>query len=134
MSDSVQDFPKMLREALGNRVVADAVSFTDMLADDAVMEFPFTPPGMPERLEGRDAVAEHLVKLARLISFDRIGPATVIASDARTSVLAFEGIGRGIHTGVPYEQRYLSVITTCGGRIVRYVDYWNPLAVVRAVL
>lgn len=134
MTDKVQDFPAMLREALGDRVAADATGFVDMLAKDAVMEFPFAPPGLPRQLKGREAVADHLTKLARLIRFDRIGPATVLARDGATTVLAFEGTGTGVETGAPYDQRYLSVITTAGGRIVRYLDYWDPLVVVRALL
>ena len=134
MTDRVQDFPAMLREILGDRVAADATTFVDMLAKDAVMEFPFAPPGLPHRLDGRDAVADHLVKLARLITFDRIGPATVLARDGDTTVLVFEGVGAGVQTDAAYDQRYLSVITTADGRIVRYLDYWDPLVVVRALL
>lgn len=134
MTDRVQDFPAMLRAALGDRIAADATGFVDMLADDAVMEFPFAPPGLPRRLEGRDAVAGHLAKLARLIAFDRIDPATVVARDGGTTVLAFEAAGTGVETGAAYDQRYLSVVTTAGGRIVQYLDYWDPLVVVRALL
>lgn len=134
MTDRVQDFPAMLREALGNLVASDAATFIDMLAEDAVMEFPFAPPGLPKRLQGRDAVASHLVKLARLITFDSIGPARRVARDGETTVLAFEAIGKGIETDAAYDQRYISVIETSGGRIVRYADYWDPLVVVRSLL
>jgi len=133
MTDRVQDFPRMLRESLGERIAADAETFVDMLADDAVMEFPFTPPGLPMRLEGRRAVADHLAKLAGLIRFDRLGPAAVVAEDDETTVLAFDGAGAGVRTGAAYDQHYLSVITTRDGRIVRYLDYWNPLPVIRAL-
>lgn len=105
-----------------------------MLAEDALMEFPFAPPGLPRRIEGRGAVADHLANLACLIAFDRIGSAQVIARDGETTVLAFEATGTGVETGAPYDQRYLSVITTVGGQIVRYIDYWNPLVVARALL
>lgn len=134
MTDRVQDFPAILRDALGDRLAAGTTGFVDMLAEDAVMEFPFAPPGLPHRLEGRDAVADHLAKLARLITFDRIGPATVVAQNSETTVLAFEAAGTGVETGAAYNQRYLSVITNANGRIVRYLDYWNPLTVARALL
>ncbi|WP_235511965.1 nuclear transport factor 2 family protein [Sphingomonas sp. Leaf23] len=134
MTDRVQDFSAMLRDALGDSLATDTTSFVDMLAKDALMEFPFAPPGLPRRIEGRGAVADHLAKLARLIAFDRIGPAQVIARDGETTVLAFEATGTGVETGAPYDQRYLSVITTVGGQIVRYLDYWDPLVVARALL
>lgn len=134
MTDRVQDFPAMLYEALGDRVAAGSTTFVEMLAEDSVMEFPFAPPGLPDRLVGRDAVADHLTKLARLITFDRIGSATVHARDGETTVLTFETAGSGVETGAPYNQRYLSVITTADGQIARYLDYWNPLVVSRALL
>lgn len=134
MTDRVQDFPAMLRTVLGDRLAPEAETFVDMLAEDAVMEFPFAPEGLPKRSEGRAAVAEHLQRLARLISFDRIGQASVLAQDGETTVLTFEAVGRGLLSGAAYDQSYLSVIDVRDGRIVRYRDFWNPLAVVRAVL
>ncbi|MBY8855920.1 SgcJ/EcaC family oxidoreductase [Nocardia sp. CA2R105] len=40
----------------------DADAFADVLAPDVVFEIPWTVPGMPERLEGREAVREHLAQ------------------------------------------------------------------------
>lgn len=134
MQDRIQDFPAMLRAALGDRLHPDAAGFTDMLAEDAVIEFPYAPPGLPTRLAGRDAVARHLARLGRLIAFDRIGPAAVTAAGSDVTVLEFEAAGHGLATEAWYEQRYISVIRTRDGHIVHYRDYWNPLAVLRALL
>jgi ketosteroid isomerase-like protein len=38
-----------------------------------------------------------------------------------------------VATGKPYNQRYISVIETREGRIVKYRDYWNPLILLRAM-
>ncbi|WP_067885565.1 nuclear transport factor 2 family protein [Nocardia vaccinii] len=40
----------------------DADAFADAMAPDAVFEIPWTRPGMPERLEGREAIREHLLQ------------------------------------------------------------------------
>nr|WP_244610545.1 hypothetical protein [Microvirga pakistanensis] len=48
-------------------------------------------------------------------------------------ILEFGCIGRGVKTGRPYNQRYISVITVRGGTIIRYVDYWNPLIALEAI-
>jgi uncharacterized protein (TIGR02246 family) len=40
----------------------DADGFADAMAPDAVFEIPWTLPGMPERLEGREAIREHLAQ------------------------------------------------------------------------
>lgn len=42
-------------------------------------------------------------------------------------------IGRGVATGLHYNQRYISVITVEQGYIVNYLDYWNPLILAEAL-
>lgn len=133
MSEDIESFSAMLRTALGDRIDRDASSFTDMMDEQAVMEFPYALPGLPDRLEGRDAVARHLERAAGLIAFDRMGQPTAHPStDPNVVIIEFAGFGRGVATGAPYDQRYISVIRTENGRIVHYRDYWNPIAVLRA--
>lgn len=133
MSDNIESFSAMLRRALGDRIDTDTGSFTDMMAEHAVMEFPYAFPGLPVRLDGRDAVACHLEAMGDLIAFDRMGEPTVHPStDPGVVIIEFEGFGHGVKTGEPYNQSYISVIRTENGRIVHYRDYWNPIAVLRA--
>ncbi|GAB0115912.1 hypothetical protein AcidC75_34360 [Acidisoma sp. C75] len=133
MTDSVADFSAMLRRALGDRIAGEAPTFLEMLADGAVMEFPYAPPGLPERLDGKAAIGQHLASLADVIAFERMGePIVHPTADPQTVILEFDGFGRGVATGEPYEQRYISVIRTHAGQIIHYRDYWNPLAVLRA--
>jgi ketosteroid isomerase-like protein len=133
MTDSVESFSTMLRKSLGDRIHTNADTFLDMFAEDGVMEFPYSPPGFPVRLEGRAAVAQHLEGLSDLIAFDRMGEPTVHPStDPNVVIMEFEGFGRGVGTGEPYDQRYVSVIRTDGGYIIHYRDYWDPIVVLRA--
>ena len=134
MQDAVQSFSEMLRAALGERLHAGVRSFVDMLAAEAVMEFPYAPEGLPRRLNGRTAIQAHLGHLSSMIAFNRVGGATVHAGgDPEMVVLEFEGFGRGVSTGAVYEQRYVSLIRLRHGEIVHYPDYWNPLPVLRAL-
>lgn len=134
MTDSVESFSTMLRKALGNRIAPDAATFLDMVADNGVMEFPYSPPGLPNRLDGKAAIARHLEGLGDMIAFDRMGEPTIHATtDPDVTIVEFEGFGRGVATGESYDQRYISVIRTHAGRIVHYRDYWNPLVVLRAL-
>lgn len=133
MTENIQSFSSLLRQTLGDRIDADASSFVEMMAEDGVMEFPYSPAGLPTRLEGPAAIATHLMGLSEIIAFDRMGAAVVHPStDPNVVIIEFEGFGRGVATGEPYDQRYVSVIRTAGGRIVHYRDYWNPLVVLRA--
>lgn len=123
----------MLRKTLCDRIDKGASSFIEMMAEHAVMEFPYALPGLPVRLEGRDAVARHLERVAGLIAFDRMGAPTLHPStDQDLVIIEFDGFGHGVETGEPYDQRYISVVRTENGRITHYRDYWNPIAVLRA--
>lgn len=134
MTGTLGSFSGMLQSALGDRLDPNASSFAEMFDPDGVMEFPFAYSGLPARIQGREALADHLAMLGGLISFDRIGEPTIIETvDPQTVVLEFEGFGMGVATGEPYDQRYVSIIRTRNGRIVHYKDYWDPLAVLRAI-
>jgi len=134
MTDTVESFSAMLRKALGNRIAPDATTFLDMVADNGVMEFPYSPSGLPDRLDGKAAIARHLEGLADMIAFDRMGEPTIYATtDPDVTIVEVEGFGRAVSTGEAYDQRYISVIRTEAGRIVHYRDYWNPLVVLRAL-
>ncbi|MGE4340515.1 MAG: nuclear transport factor 2 family protein [Pigmentiphaga sp.] len=134
MTDTLESFSAMLRDALGNRLDPNASSFIEMFHPNGVMEFPYAFGDMPKRLVGRDALAQHLAVLSRLITFDRMSKATVTETlDLDLVILEFEGFGTGVATGEPYDQRYLSIIRMQGRYIAHYKDYWNPLAAVRAL-
>ncbi len=132
--DGLAGLSNMLRSAIGDLLDPKADTFLDMFADDGVMEFPFAPPGGISRLDGRTALAAYFPEITKMIQFDRFTTPTVYrTTDPGVVVLDFEGFGHGVATGLPYEQRYLSVITVDRGRIVRYLDFWNPIVVLRTV-
>lgn len=131
--DAIPSFSAMLRAALGDALAPNAATFLDMFDERGIMEFPFAPPGMTGRLEGRVALAEHLESLVSLIAIDDFKSPTVHRSRDDVFVLEFEGRGRGIATARPYLQTYVSVIKIEGGRITHYRDYWNPLVVLETM-
>ncbi len=134
MADEIESFSDMLRKGLGDRLDPKAGTFVDMVADDVVMEFPYAPPGMVTRLEGKAAIAVHLKNLGGMLAFDRMSEPVVHGStDRDVFVLEFSGHGKGVETGEPYDQQYVSVIRLRDGKIVQYRDYWNPLVVLRAL-
>jgi ketosteroid isomerase-like protein len=134
MSDDIVSFSDLLRSALGNWLAKGSNSFVDMVTDDVVMEFPFSPPGIVTRLEGKQAIADHLQRLGGLLEISSMSAPTVHRSvDPDHFVLEFEGHGRGLATGEPYDQQYISVIRLRDGKIAHYRDYWNPLVVLRAL-
>ena len=136
MSDtgSVETFPAMLRRVLGDRLRPGLETFPDMFAQDGVLEYPYAPPGLNATHTGRDAIVANFQRIRPLLRIDEVFDVTEIrVSDAEVVVLEFKGRGEGVVTKEPYDQRYISVIQVRDGLIVHYKDYWNPLALVRAV-
>ena len=137
----VESFPEMLRRVLGHRLepgVAtfpdNVASFPDMFAEDGVMEMPYAPPGIRQRLEGPAAVAAHLEIVSELIRLDSMTDVvTHETRDPEVLVVEYAGHGQGVATGDRYEQRYISVIRTRDGKIAHYMDYNNPLAALRTI-
>ncbi|MBQ2263688.1 MAG: nuclear transport factor 2 family protein [Loktanella sp.] len=131
MADKFDTFSDLLRAALGSHL-APADDMLDLFTDDIVFEFPFAPEGLPTRFEGRDALTGHLAKLGPLLSLGEMELHAVYPS-GDTVIAEFSCKGRGVQTGLPYDQNYVSVITLRDERIARYRDYWNPLVVLAAL-
>lgn len=131
MTDKFDSFPDLLRHALAGRLPASD-DMLDLFAEDLVFEFPYAPAGLPQRLVGRQALADHMASLGPLIAFGSLClDAVHRAGD--TFVIEFRCCGHGRQTGRPYDQSYISVITLRNGRIARYRDYWNPDVVTSAL-
>jgi uncharacterized protein len=122
-------FTEMLKNALGPAVDQSAVGFLDLMAEDAVTEFPYAPAGRPKSVRGRDALQKYLEPLENKFSINsHTDPIVHRAQDSRTFILEYSISATATQTGLPYEQSYISVIRTDGEKIRHFKDYWNPLA------
>ena len=129
---TMKHFANGLRLCMGDRLASDAISFIDMLAEDAVMEFPYAPPGSIKRLDGKATIAKYMEEVSGRLQIERFAP-PVIHPTPDGFVLETSCEGVATHTGKPYNQQYISVITLRDGHIVHYRDYWNPLVVLEAM-
>ncbi|MBY0412110.1 MAG: nuclear transport factor 2 family protein [Burkholderiaceae bacterium] len=105
-----------------------------LFSPDAVLEFPFAPAGVPQRVTGRDALVAHMsnfpkifdVEFVDLVFHETVDPSLVIAE--------FRSTGTALPTGKPYEQRCISVVRTNDEAVItHYLDYWNPLVAIEAL-
>ena len=100
--------------------------------DDVVFEFPFAPDGRPKRLEGQQAVGEYLDAIGSGAVLERLTNLEIHQTvDPDVAVIEFSVMGRVRDTGSPFERSYVVVLTVRDGLVVRYRDYWNPLASLR---
>ncbi|MBB5121853.1 phenazine biosynthesis protein PhzA/PhzB [Streptomyces eurocidicus] len=120
----------LYRHSLRLLLDKDIPAWTGLWADDAVMEFPFAPPGWPRRLEGREAVAAYMRDYPDHIDLHDFPDLRIHeTTDPATLVAEMRGTGRVTATGRPFEMTYIAVVTAHNGRFTSYRDYWNPLAV-----
>jgi len=124
-------YDRMRRHWLSNEAAFDP----DMLTEDVVVETPFAMPGRPASTAGRD----------RVLAFIRAGHASVpfrfhdcrtIAvhetTDPQTIVVEYELHATMTATGATASAPFIGVLTTRDGRIARWREYQNPIAVGQA--
>lgn len=136
MAQKIDQFPSLsalLREGLGDALAPDAQTLLDMVTDDIRFEFPFALPDGPKIIEGKQAFADHLPKVADLFTFESMKlDRAFLSADRRNAVVEFSVKAHATGSAARYDQDYVSVIDLREGLISRYRDYWNPLIVLSA--
>jgi ketosteroid isomerase-like protein len=104
--------------------------YIDAFAPDGTFEVPFAPPGVPRRIEGRDAISAFIRGGAERLRENR-SPwefrSVVVHETADPEVIVTEFEVHGTHDGQPHQFANLQVMRVRGGEIVSLRDYWNPL-------
>jgi uncharacterized protein len=114
----------------------DVSELADLFAEEGVMEFPFTPNGTPNRIEGREAIR----KFATAYGFS----STRLRLDAHSDLVIRETTDpemivaeyrvevTWVPTGKKYSLPCIQVIQVKDGQILLYRDYVNPISAARA--
>ena len=96
-------------------------------AADAVHEFPFTRPGMPSRLEGRDEIVNWIAAGWKTypLRYERYRTLAIHdTSDPETIIVEQEALGTSSSTG-GFALPNIVVLTVRNGQIARLRDYVN---------
>ncbi|WP_419827537.1 nuclear transport factor 2 family protein [Sphingomonas sp.] len=121
----LQPVTEMTVAALGPRLAPGVEGYLDMFHDDAVFEFPYAP-AEPRRVEGKAAMASYLATLEGTIVFERFDLDACHPIEGAGMVMEYRSQARLVATDERFEQEYVAVIETTGGRIGRYREYYNP--------
>ncbi|ETK37684.1 nuclear transport factor 2 family protein [Microbispora sp. ATCC PTA-5024] len=106
-----------------------------LYALDAVHEFPFTRPGVPSRLDGRDEIVNWITAgwKAGPLKYERYRTLAVHdTADPETIIVEQEALGTSASTG-EFALPNIVVLTVRNGQIVRLRDYVNILAAAEAM-
>jgi ketosteroid isomerase-like protein len=112
----------------------DIDGYAGMFVPDGVVELPFPLPGMPRRIEGRDAIRMVLAPVWRAQKdsgrrIEKVDPIAVHEGhDPELVVIEFDVHGVEA-SGTPYRLAYVHVVTVRDGRIAVLRDYVDTSAI-----
>ena len=125
--DALRPYFEIVQNGLSGLV--DGKHYFDTIADDACFEFLYDFPGWPRTIRGRANLMAQYSGYGdniRLHSADKL--VVHHAQDSRVVVLASEVHGTILATGVPYNNRLLSIMAIDNRKIVHWRDYIDSLA------
>lgn len=108
--------------------------WVNLFKEDGILEFPYGPKDFPTSVSGKKELYEYMKNFPNhfKVKFDNLH---FHATEEPTLVIAeFTSDGHAVSTGKPYIQKYISVVTTDEeGKIIQYVDFWNPMVALEAI-
>jgi uncharacterized protein len=105
----------------------------ELLADDLVVETPFSPPGM-RRVEGREAWLEFYAGRPLPFHFTEFRElSTIVTADPDVLVVEYELVGTVTTTGAAGSATFVAVLRVHNGRIVLWREYQDLLAITQAL-
>ncbi|MRN52909.1 nuclear transport factor 2 family protein [Paenibacillus monticola] len=126
---SSEQAEQIIQLFLNRFIRKDYAAMLDLFDEDVIFEFPYVPNPSPKQLEGKTALQQHLQMLDKILAITSFTtPIVNVSADSPVFFAQFEGSGILLADGKTYEQQYISVVELRDDKIVRYQDYWNPLA------
>lgn len=126
--------PRQVAEEVRKMVAGEGVVFADLFAADGVLAYPFAAPGQPAELLGRDAIRAYFADRGvsrEVFAMDGVEAVVRETDDPEVVVTEITHHGQSTVTGEPYRFTALGVIRVRDGKIVRYDDYMDPIAIAR---
>jgi len=102
--------------------------------EDGVFDQPFPPePGYPARLEGVEAIHNHVRSIDQVFGELTFHDLVVHATDdPQLFVATLRSEGSVVATGHRYENEYVTLLRLRDGKVVQYREFFNPLKVLEA--
>jgi uncharacterized protein len=107
----------------------------ELLAEDAVFEMPFAPPGFEARIEGRDEIIAFVKTVPSIIDAENLHEFRLetLHSDPGEVVATYKSDMVIKPTNLPYKNRYITRWTVRDGKIKYFAEYYDPIALVIAL-
>lgn len=115
-------------------IAADMEAWSNLLADDAIMEIPYAAAiGAPSRLEGKSNIYNYVqAGISQMSNLTFTNVRKYPTSDPNVLWAEYHGEALISATGRQYQQDYVTRMEIKDGKIVYLCDYFNPTAVIYA--
>lgn len=114
--------------------LVDGEHYFDTIADDAVFEFRYDFPGWPRTVHGRNTLIDLYAGYGNNIVLHSADALVVhLSQDLRVVIFEYEVHGKIVATGVPYDNRFVSIVTIENRKVVLWRDYMDSLAAMTAL-
>jgi hypothetical protein len=84
---------ELFRAGLERLAGGDLGGYLDLCSEDVEVEFPFAPPGRPQRVRGREDLRRYLEPLLARAAYDEISDLVVYETDVAGTIVAEMTIG-----------------------------------------
>ncbi|WP_329248380.1 nuclear transport factor 2 family protein [Actinoallomurus sp. NBC_01490] len=124
--------PREIFEQMQRHWLEPAGRFGDLLADDAIVETPFAPPGSPTRVEGREEWLRRTEpeRANFPVRFEEVRNVVVHeTADPEVIVVEYELAGVIPATGYRGSESFIGVLRVREGKVVHWREYQNTLAI-----
>jgi len=125
--EALNPFFAIIQRGLSGLV--DGEHYFDTIAAAAIFEFRYDFPGWPRVIRGRANLMASFSGYGKTIKL-HAGDSLVVhrSQDSRVVILEYEVHGKILSTGMPYDNRFISVVTIEDRKIVHWRDYMDSLA------
>jgi ketosteroid isomerase-like protein len=109
--------------------LVDGEHYFDSFVEDAIFESRYHFPGWPVTIQGRANLMASLSGYGKTIKLHSADALVVHRSgDSRVVILEYEVHGKILSTGMPYDNRLISIVTIENRKILHWRDYMDSLA------
>ena len=116
-----------IKELMGVLSRMESEPLRTYLVEDAVMELPFAPEGLPRRTEGVQAIVDAMSVMPNMFSSFHMTPMAMYVSPGSDSVIVeAESSGRRVE-GTRYANRYVILFRFRDDRIALWREYFDPM-------
>ncbi|MEU5941146.1 nuclear transport factor 2 family protein [Micromonospora sp. NPDC047548] len=108
----------------------------DDLAEDVIIEIPFAPPGHQGRFEGKQQFLDFAnpQRAALPVRFDECRTIALHdTKDPNTIIIEYELTGTSTRTNQQSTAAFIGVLTVHDGKVTRWREYQNIMAILQAL-